>query len=232
MSWLSRVFKVSSITLRFSEEIKEDIKNIVDAVLNYYLVKSQYVSSFDPWKFKDPYSGQNREINIKILPESPTSNQIAQYIPLVSTIEIFPHNLKTSVTDESLLFSAFYNAISHEVAHCIDPKLSPLLVNKNLKKTKEKSESDNYVNPVEFDGYSKQIIEDLKQQVDYNPSVLRSIMNWLRTNFLELYSPINMYSSVLKYWTESDKIKKTDYIRKLKQRIYNEVIQGTNENVQ
>ena len=220
MNWFK---KISSFNIRFNDEIEQDIKEITKYVLNYYLEENTELFVMNPWVFSDPYQNTQRKVNIVVFPTK-QGNQIAYYNGDSQTISIFPHNLQTDVKNKNLLFNAFEYAIKHEVAHAIDPKL-------RIEKPIEGEGYEYYSSPAEFDAYSKQITEHLKQYIKENPENKNTIEKWLRNDTLSADNPLTIYSEILQFWAQSDYENKTNYIRKLKQRIYNEVIKEEENNV-
>jgi len=217
MNWFK---KISSFNLKFTDEIEQDIQEIAKTVLEYYLNNSQEPQYLGSVKFTDPYQNTQREVNIIVLPSSKTSDQFGYYDPNEETVSIFPHNLRTKITNRTLLFNAFEDGIRHEIAHVIDPKL----------KIKETGK-DKYLSPEEFDAYSKQITEQLKREIENNNNIQPIIEEWLRTDILQDGNPILNYIEALTAWDQSDQENNTNYIRKLKLRIYNEILAKENEDV-
>ena len=214
MNWFK---KISSFNLRFTDEIEQDIKEVAKTVLNYYLSKNQEPLAAGVFKFTDPYQNIQRQINIVVLPSSQTSDQIAHYDSKEKTISIFPYNLQAEITNENMLLNAFEDAIKHEAAHVIDPKFRL--------KPKKKTNIYEYYSPIEFDGYSKQITEQIKREIKNNSNIKPTVEEWLRTDTLQQGNPILNYIEVLTAWDQSDQENNTDYIRRLKLRIYNEALQ-------
>jgi hypothetical protein len=213
MNWFSKIYKNSSWNIRFSEEIESDIEQIIDVITKYYFKKTPGKEAFN-WEFVNPYTNSKDSVLIAILPKSKNKEQIALYDLLNNIINIYPFNLKTDIKDENIIKNAFKNALQHEVAHKIDPKI------KTFKTPKNKYEY--YTSRIEFDGYSKQIIEDLKSQIKINPAILTQIINWLRMPS-ENILPIKPYEEILSYWAQHDKNNNSKYIKTLKTRIYNEL---------
>ena len=211
MNWFK---KISSFNLRFTDEIEQDIQEIAQTVLEYYLNNIQEPQYLGSVKFTDPYQNTQRKVNIVVLPSSKTNDQFGYYDPNEETVSIFPHNLQTKIKNKTLLFNAFEDGIRHEIAHVIDPKL----------KIKETGK-DNYLSPEEFDAYSKQITEQLKREIKNNKNIKPVVEEYLRTNTLQRSNPISNFTEILEIWNKSDQENNTDYIRRLKLRIYNEVLQ-------
>ena len=77
--------------------------------------------------------------------------------------------------------------------------------------------------PTEFDAYSKQITEDLRDTTKNNPSVKQQLITWLRTPSKEMPITLVTYTHILDDWKRSDLINKTDHMRRFKIRLYNEL---------
>ena len=214
MNWLQ---KISSFNIRFTDEIEQDIQEITKTVLNYYLNKNK--EPLVMWRPFDPYLKQQRAIKIAILPTSKSKDQIARYNSEKQEIYIFPYNLllETSEINDKNLFSAFYQGVVHEVAHALDPKFK--LNSKHP--IKDTNQYEYYSSPIEFDGYSKQIAEYLKKEIDKNEDTKPIVEDWLRNDILKPDNPLIAYDQSLMYWAQSDQENKTDYIRRFKLRIYN-----------
>lgn len=213
MSWLYKINKYSSWNIRFSKEIENDIEQISDIITEYYLKKTQEKEAFN-WEFTNNYTNNKDSVLVAILPHSKNQEQIALYDPANNIINIYPFNLKTQVIDKTLIKNVLKNALQHEFTHKIDPKI------KNYKEPKNQYEY--YTSRLEFDGYAKQIIEDLKNQVKLNPLISTEVLNWLRTPG-KIPTPLKPYEEILSYWNQHDKTSNFEYIKTLKKRIYNEL---------
>ena len=214
MNWLK---KISSFNLRFTNEIEQDIPEIAKTVLTYYLNNNQEPLAAGVLKVTDPYKNIQRQINVVILPSSKTNDQIAHYDAKEELISIFPYNLQLKIINKNMLLNAFEDIIKHEIAHAIDPKLSL--------KSKKETNIYEYYSPIEFDGYSKQITEQIKREIKNNINIKPIVKEWLRTDILQQGNPILNYIKILMAWDQSDQENNTDYIRRLKLRIYNEALQ-------
>ena len=115
----------------------------------------------------------------------------------------------------------------HELSHSIDPKIKSL--NKNYPNTHE------YLKPTEFDGYSQELTGYIKTAYE-KPENRKMIKEWLISNsFGELFKNTNQdllnilkipwqIFDIINFWRINNPI----YVRKFRQRIYNEIIRNGN----
>ena len=215
---------VSSHNIRFSEDLNQDIEYITGVVTDFYINKKNH-PDIVPFKIQNDYSGQIESVKVVINPQITSDGVISVYNTFNNTMSIFPNNVDKLYPDDKnriSLFNIFKKTIQHEFVHAIDPKM-------RRKRPKViPGSSQYYSSPVEYDAYSKQIIEELRVKMSTNPSIIRTLKNWLRSSNAPL-GPISTHSYVLKYWQESDKLNNTDRIRRFKHRVYNELI--TNKGV-
>ena len=220
MSWLTKIknwLKISSVTLRFTPEIENYINEAAKIVTAYYLKRETESLGLNEWIFFDPYRKIKRKINLVIRPEK--EDKSSGYSKEKQTIYIFPYYIQEQVSDSKFLFNYFHKAIEHEFSHVLNPN----------PQQEQSSPADPYIyysSPAEFDAYSKEMVTELRNYIKDNPQARLIIEDWLRSDnilSIDVNTPLFEYSEALYYWTESDSKKNTNYIRKLKQRIYNEV---------
>lgn len=82
---------------------------------------------------------------------------------------------------------------------------------------------EHYSSPIEFDAYSKGITENIKYHIQHNPNSRQTTIEWLKSCLCYLTPELMAYENAFKNWQQSDQINKTDYIRRLKIRFYNEL---------
>ena len=143
---------------------------------------------------------------------------------------LYPNNLHGSFSDTSVI-NSYYQSILHELTHSVDPKMQSGSgfngINKVDQINKSKDINDYYNFYPEFDAYCRQIIEHVRLQISQNPNEKTSLTKWLESSkVLSFPFVIQPYRSIISSWYQNDTKHKTDYIKKLKIRLYNELIKG------
>jgi hypothetical protein len=83
-----------------------------------------------------------------------------------------------------------------------------------------------YIFQPEFDAYCRQICFDIEKSLKNNISDLNIVLKWLKSiNIIPLPYFLNNYEALITMWYKNSN-KKKNYIRILKQRIYNDLIQN------
>jgi hypothetical protein len=79
----------------------------------------------------------------------------------------------------------------------------------------------------EFDAYCRQIIEYIRFQVSLRPNDKLSLTKWLESS-KPTYLPfiLQPYSRLISSWYQNDSKYKIDYVKKLKIRLFNELIKS------
>jgi hypothetical protein len=230
MNWYKKL-KRGSYTLNLPAEIYPQIKKIIKDILLFY--KNFQALSSSPIQigtisFFDKYSNQNISsiiyINNKFIEQE--GNIPAQrdritgniYFNIYKEVEISPKTI-----DYNYLKHILTNQLVHELSHSIDPKITSL--QKQYPNIKEWSK------PTEFDAYSRELIEYIRNAYQ-NPQNKENIKQWIvsesfgETNpeiIRKLNIPFDLFL-IIDFWKQNNPI----YIKKLKQRIYNEVISNEN----
>lgn len=210
MNWYKKVI-ISTHNIKIPEEIYGDIDEISNIVTNYRLSKKNENEVIGQLNFINPYTKQNENINIAIIPQNDQyKNSIANYKD--NLITIFPYHLITNQTNFQILFNAYKLAITHEVTHAIDPKLKINNYTKNINQSLLFSRDD------EFDAYSNQIKNDILN--NFTPENEKLLRSWLSSaDALNLPLFIKHYDIVIKDWLNNN----PQYVKKLKTRLYNEL---------
>jgi hypothetical protein len=230
MNWYKKV-KISSNTLKLPPEIYPQIETIIKNILLFYKNFQSLPSSpiqIGTISFLDKYSNQNVSSNIYINNKfvEQAGNIPAQrdritgniYFNIYKEVNVFPERI-----DENYLKNILTNQLYHELSHSIDPKIISL--------QKQYPNMSDWSKPTEFDAYSRELIEYVKNAYQ-NPQNKESIKQWLVSeSFGETNPEINTILNIpsplfviINFWKQNNPI----YIKKLKQRIYNEVI---NQNI-
>jgi len=234
MNWYKKI-KFSSYNLKMPPEIYPQIDNIVESILNFYRNYTGLPSSpekIGTISFVDNYSGENISSDIYInnnfvekdnrIPAKRDRITGNIYFNIYEIVDRYPEQINMNVLKTYLT-----NQLVHELSHSIDPKIKSL--NKRYPNTHE------YLKPTEFDAYSKELTEYIKTAYE-KPENRKMIKEWLVSNsFGELFRNTNenllnilnisqLIFDIINFW----KINNPTYLRKFRQRIYNEVI--TNEN--
>jgi len=230
MNWYKKI-KFSSYNLKMPPEIYPQIDNIVENILNFYRNYTGLPSSpekIGTISFVDNYSGENVSSDIYINNSfmKDDGNTLAKrdritgniYFNIYDVIEISPDEINMNV-----LKSYLTNQIIHELSHSIDTKIKSL--DKKYPNTHE------YLKPTEFDGYSQELTGYIKKAYE-KPENRKMIKEWLISNsfgelsrntnedllnILKIPQPI---FDIINFWKISNSI----YLKKFRQRIYNEVI--------
>lgn len=228
MRWLSKIIKFSSWNIRFSTETEQEIDKVAEQLSQYYLDlrKDRKIYTI---KALNLYTSQKETIYIIVLSESVNKKAIAVYNPAIvadgTTCNVYPYNLPPKIKNKSKIYDAFKNALQHEMAHAFDPKL-------RMPGNMPQNDFEYYSSPVEFDGYSKQIIENLRMQLPKDPYLYNDIIKWIKypININNLPNVLNNYYEIFLSWMQSDNQNKTKYIRTFKHRLYNEIFSGDENN--
>ena len=217
----------SSWNLKFPENIYPQVDNIVENIVNFYQNFNDIPSSplnIGTVSFVNPYNNKNVISNIyinnkKVIDDGGT---IAKRDRVNGNVyfNIFGNLLFKEPTEIELssLRNFSRQHLIHELSHSIDPKIV------NLNKVYDYSE---YLKPTEFDAYSKEITEYIKRAYSF-PENKNILKEWIiGVNFggiddtikaiLKMPEPI-FY--IIQYWRDNS----PEFYRKLRQRLYNEVL--------
>jgi len=226
MNWYKKI-KFSSYNLRMPPEAYPQINTIVENILNFYKNYTGLPNSpekIGEISFIDNYSGENVSSDVYMNNSFMEDDNYTPakrdritgniYFNIYKTIEIRPEEIDTNI-----LKSYLTNQLMHELSHSIDPKIKSL--NKNYPNTHE------YSKPTEFDGYSQELTGYIKKTYE-KPENKQIIKEWLVSNSFGEYEPniikkLNINPDLFKiinFW----RINNPTYLRKFRQRIYNEVI--------
>lgn len=217
MSWL----KKASWNIRFNEEIKKEIDEFSEWVTNYYMSNTD-VKDVVGLSIKNPYNN-NKEFRFKsvISPEHGNWRTGAAYDATIDILFVYPYNIFSKGNKDRIeVFNAIKSYIQHEFVHVIDPKMRM----KQFVPDRNDSLEKYYNNPIEFDAYSKQIIENLKLQLESKPDLIYEIESWIRKSSIIPIPDFVNFQTAITYWNDNDSKNKTQYIRRFKSRIFNEII--------
>lgn len=231
MSWLQNIIKLSSWNIKFTDDIYGGIDGIAKNAADYY-VNNIKMDDAEAYSITNPYTNAIIELKVVFFSHNSTIKNLstgklqqgvsAVYNPANNTLSLFPYNdnILTSNTDYNMIYKRLKYSIQHEIAHALDPKIYM-----DRKETVPGS-FEYYASPTEFDAYSKQIIEEVKDSDIYNNTDnINRLLRWVRSSELSINVPciLSKYIIILEHWQESDRTKNTNYIRKFKIRIYNEM---------
>lgn len=232
MNWYKKCLASSNIPI--PDKIKSEIMNICSDIIQNWLdfeKSGKIEKKVARINIPDPYYGINRGIDIFVAKNSKTNSTmsiIAGYNPDDMTISIFPENMVRSNIVHSLSdknsSSKLYYFVMHEIEHAIDPFLNRKIEEKNKDRSPEKDNKfyedywkDYKTGYVEFNAYSRQITEAILSGCQNN---IFEVAQWLRgKNILPVPKCIDGFYGIIMLWWESKPV----LIRKLKQRIYNEI---------
>ena len=235
MNWYNKL-KFSSYNLRMPPEIYPQIDTIVENILNFYRNYTGLPNSpikIGTISFIDNYSGENvsSDIYLNNITIEDDYNTLAKRDRITGNIYFNIYNIHSSndISEQNLskVKNIIKNQLIHELSHSIDPKIKSL--------DKKYPNVEEYSKPTEFDAYSKELTEYIKKAYE-KPENRKIIKEWLISNsFGELFRDTNEnllnilnipqpIFDIINFW----RIKNFTYLRKFRQRIYNEVI--INEN--
>jgi hypothetical protein len=215
---------VASHNLKFSLHNDKEINRITNKIVSYYIKQKKEQESYYTY-IKFDYSDKKKKIEpirYIIVPDKTEDGRIGAYYPLDQVLVFYPNNITISTDNKRALFNIFKPTVQHEISHIVDPKSN--FIDPDAK-PRELTPLEYYSSPMEFDAYSKQIIERLRSQITIDPSVKNMVLKWLKDSSAYCGYLIP-YSEVFENWIESDSINKTDYMRRFKNRIYNELFAG------
>ena len=96
-----------------------------------------------------------------------------------------------------------------------------IILQASIIKTNQRNENPS--SPTEFDAYSKQITEHLRDSINCDDSIKQKLGAWLRIPSKEMPITLVAYTHILDDWKRNDLINKTDHMRRFKIRLYNEI---------
>ena len=221
MNWYLKIIS-SSHNLKFPEGIEEQINALINQCVKYCFSKQNKPIYGGTFIYINPYTNQQDSINSIIFPSAPHSFEktIALFNPQKRSISIFPYNHNINNISPSILFNYLKPYIYHEISHAIDPKFLIKDWWKNRKNI------DYLLREEEFDAYSKQIEYIIQNNI--NKTNIENLKTWLKTNDINIIPDyLQCHKNKIQYWQENKPI----YIKKLKQRIYNSFIKGSENDV-
>ena len=228
-NWFIRLLKEASWNIGFTEEIITDIKWLANTAVDFCINKTK-ISDVIPWHITNPYTNTKETIQVIIYTQLDTQKEIntgkvsagtgAFYNDSNNSLGIFPYNLgNISNFNKQEFISKITGLIQHEMTHAIDPKI-------RMDRPQTIPGSDAYYNlPIEFDAYCKQIIEELRGKMT-NTTIKDGVLYYIQTNNIGIDNPISAHSKAISAWINSDKRGYTDYIRRFKTRLYNELFRN------
>jgi len=230
MNWY-KVLKFSSYSLEFPKDVYPQIKEIVEKIINFYIKYKKPllgVTFIGKIIFLDIYSKRQLISKIYITNEVVSTKVTLNNKPLAYRdringniyFNIVKEFLQGVKDDINLVKLTIENQLIHELTHSVDPKII------NLNRTYPNI-AHRLLTPTEFDSHSKEIISYINTAYK-NIKNKDKIKNWVISdkfgeldsiimNILNIPDPI---FRIIQFWKDNKPI----FYRKLKQRIYNEVI--------
>lgn len=217
MNWY-RILKFASNNIIFPDDIRQQIDNISKICVDYYLANRQDKTLIGEFSFINPYTNQQDLIPAVVYPyDFAMKGLTAVFNPQRRIITIFPYHNKVQNINKNNLFLHFKENISHEITHAIDPKFLIPDWWRNRNKISYYSKEE------EFDAYSKQMEITIKSNL--NKENFAEFKNWLVSSDLSLLPQyLDFYKEMLSFWYKY----KPEYVKKLKQRLYNDFIGKSN----
>ena len=230
MNWY-KTLKLASYNLRMPNEAYSQIDTIVENILNFYKNYTGLPNSpikIGTISFIDNYSGENVSSDIYInnnFIENDNGTPAKRdritgniYFNIYEIVDRYPEQI-----DMNVLKPYIKNQLMHELSHSIDPKIKSL--NKKYPNTHE------YLKPTEFDGYSQELTGYIKKAYE-KPENRKIIKEWLVSNSFgkfdqNIIGKLKIHPDLFKiinFWRIND----STYLRKFRQRIYNEIIKNEN----
>jgi len=226
-NWYKNII-FSSYNLNFPEEIYSQINETIDSIiliLNNLIELPQSPIFIKKIEFINPYFKKYNFSNIYL------NNEFVEQkdgidIPgirdritgdiYINIYKLFIYN-KSNI-DINYMKKILFNHLIHELSHSIDPKIIELNKEYNM---------NEYLKPTEFDAYSKEITENIKNS--YKDKNNRNILkNWIITDNFGHFVPeiikiLNMPEHnyyLIQLWKQES----PELYRRLRERIYNEVL--------
>lgn len=221
ISWFK---KISHRNVRLGKELKDFSWELANIVFKYFKNKKQN-TDINQITIINPYNNEKIDITILIIPKyKHPQNPVAFYNFSAKSLVIIPYNLPKQKYANAL--NEFQEYISHELTHIIDVKYKVKKYDdRQIEINKNYSDFDYFTFAPEFDAYSQQIAEHIKNKIKENINNKKLIENWLKSSLIPLPSILLQFSKPINIWHESDLRNKTKYIRILKDRIFKDVLQ-------
>jgi hypothetical protein len=224
MNW----YKLSSKNIKITDEMIQLSLEIAQEIYKFY-GKQFKIDNIGSVSFTNPYTNLMQKVFIVVMPDK--REQIAEYVFKNNMLRIFPNSLlsnKNTKTNKDIFINSFKVAIIHELTHSIDPKFYTDNKFDGLGKSINvlNKPDQYYIFEPEFDAYSQQITQEIKNYLLNGKISINDVKKWLREKSIIIPPFLLSYKEMLDYWLESDKNRKTNFMIKLKQRIYNEFLQG------
>jgi hypothetical protein len=238
-NWYNIVLSSSNIRLSLTDDIKQDTIEVSSYIINDlwddFYKSGESISKGLPIEFVNPYNNIKQVVYIVV---SRANNEFKKVITqlLNDRIYVYPeHIINLGLTDviiSSKAIDILSSYIFHEIIHFIDPKnnqnnnfnLREKRKNLNLEieKTTPNIPENYYTFQPEFDAFCSQICFDIEKNLKNNIIDLNVVLEWLKSpNIIPLLYFLNNYIKPMQSW-----IRKGNYTKILKQRIYNDLIQN------
>jgi len=220
MNWYK---KATSWNIRTTENFIDKCCDIADEA--YKFVGQKFAPAvYNKITFFNLYTNQEEYFDIII--QDDKREAIANYNVEKKIMTIYPNSLNdVDMTNETKGIEAIEKAAIHEFTHAIDPKFKQQKFIEKQKNLGQQFGFDYYNFPTEFDAYSKQITEDIKGFIsaDYDNN-FDIVYNWVMTTDHNIPEFLIDYNKIILAWRQYDNLYRSRYIRKFKQRLYNEII--------
>jgi len=215
MNWYKKII-FSTRNLKFPEKIEEQIDEATHAAVNYYFSNNQEKTYQGSFTYVNPYGKKDKPIPILTHPYTIENiNEIANFNPQHRLINVFPYHHNLRDVNPTSLFNYLKPFIYHEFAHAVDPKfLIP-------EWWRGRENIPYYEKEEEFDAYSKQM--ELIIQSNLNKDNTNEFKKWITsTDILSMPQYLNYFYNIIENW----RTYKPEYIKLLRQRLYNSFIRS------
>jgi len=213
MNWYRKT-KLATNSIKFPDDMEEQIDAASRSVVDYYFSNSQEVIYQGSFTYVNPYGKKGKPIPILAHPYTPDrSLEIASFNPQYRNINVFPYHHTVEDVSSEKLFNYLKPFIYHEVAHAIDPKyfIPDWWRGRENIPYYEKEE--------EFDAYSKQM--EFVIQSNLNENNIKEFKKWITSPLVLLVPPyLSYFQNAIAEWSKY----KPEYIKLLRQRLYNAFI--------
>jgi hypothetical protein len=215
MNWYRKT-KFATQFFKLPDGIEKQIDKIDQASVDYYFSNGNKTKYFMDLEFKNPYGKEGKPIPILIQPyTSSWINTISVFNPQHRNISIFPYHHNVENVNPEKLFDYLRPFIYHEIAHAVDPKYFIPDWWRNRKNIPY------YEREEEFDAYAKQM--EIVVQSNLNDGNFNEFKQWLSSPSISLLpSYLDFFKVMLLYWYKN----KPEYIKLLKQKLYNAFIRN------
>ena len=189
--------------------------------------------------FKDQYTGKQRSVGISVV-NNPSMKSSGKY-------RVYKDGLAEIIINVAYLNEIspieIERLVSHEVIHAVDPKSDPNSTaynQKNISRKDDETEVEYGVNPLEFDAYTGQIVHSIVNSAEkfkgtereqslrkYLDDTLRFINSPEKAMIEKSYGFVGptdvQHQNIYQFYIKNGSLEQK---RKIKQRIYNAVIQA------